>query len=206
MPPRKVVAPKLSNPFSIFTESDSDSEECSVPVATPVQEPVVAPIQEPVTPVEIPVVEAVAEAVVIPVVEAPASLRVWKAPLENRFESVVLSNRASENKRASPFTHQKGRWMKSRIESEDGWISLRPRPEHEQAAMAAAGIDQSIIPVELTGEQLDDYPRSASEWAERVRQSLEKAEAAPRRSESSERLRDIRDSLGRLSFFRRTIE
>jgi hypothetical protein len=133
-------------------------------------------------------------------------LRVWKVAHENRFESVILFNRSSENNQhISPFTHQKGRWMKSRIESEDGWISLRPRPEHEQAALAAAGIDQSIIPVEVTNEHADEYPRSASEWAERVRQSLEKAEAAPRKSDTSERLRDIRDSLGRLSFFRRPI-
>lgn len=192
MPPRKVVAPKPSNPFLIFAESESENEECVV-VADPIVISTTEPINTHVAP---------------PSPPSPPSppLRVWKAPLENRFESVILTSRAPEsNRRVSPFTHQKGRWMKSRIESEDGWISLRPRPEHEQAAIEAAGIDQSIIPVELVPEHLEEYPRSASEWAERVRQSLEKAEAAPRRSESSERLKEIRDSLGRLSFFRRPI-
>ena len=85
--------------------------------------------------------------------------------------------------------------MKARVD--EGWSHLRPRPEHEQAAIAAAAAaaDQSI-------EGANDQPRSAHEWAERVRQSLEKAEATPR----VERLKDIRESLTRLSFFRRPAE
>jgi hypothetical protein len=111
--------------------------------------------------------------------------RVWAVPHENRFESIV--------KKSTPFT-QKTKWGKARVESEDGWISLRPRPEHEQAAIAASGIDTILIE--------EERPRSAHEWAERVRQSLEKAESAPR----IERLKDIQDSLDRLSFFRRPLD
>jgi hypothetical protein len=71
--------------------------------------------------------------------------------------------------------------------------SVLPFKQHKGRWMKA-----KIEPVEAGHDQ----PRSAHEWAERVRQSLEKAEGTPR----VERLKDIRDSLTRLSFFRRPIE
>ena len=129
--------------------------------------------------------------VVIPVIPEATAEVPAQAPVENRFEGLV---------KPSPlvFTQQKGRWSRQRIEPEESWIRLRPSPEHEQAAIAAAGIDQSVL---ITGrdDPVRDVPRTAHDWAEKVKQSLEKAESAPR----VERLKDIHESLNRLSFFRR---
>jgi hypothetical protein len=122
------------------------------------------------------------DAVVVPVIEVAEQPIV---PAPNRFEGLVA-------------TPQKGRWSRQRIEPEESWIRLRPSPEHEQAAIAASGIDQSVL---ITGrdDPVRDVPRTAHDWAEKVKQSLEKAESAPR----VERLKDIHESLNRLSFFRR---
>ena len=164
---RKVAAPRApSNRFSVFAESDSDDEDAVV-VVEPLAQPLAVPLAQPL-----------AEPLAEPVVQAPL--------VENRFEGLV---------KPSPlvFTQQKGRWSRQRIEPEESWIRLRPSPEHEQAAIAAAGIDQSVLITER------DVPRTAHDWAEKVKQSLEKAESMPR----VERLKDIHESLNRLSFFRR---
>jgi hypothetical protein len=124
-------------------------------------------------------------------------VEVFEKKPENRFESLVKESGSPVVPSLLPFTQQKERWMKAKID--EGWISLRPRPEHEQAAIAAAAAASHTVDVVGAGH---DQPRSAHEWAERVRQSLEKAEGTPR----VERLKDIRDSLTRLSFFRRPIE
>jgi hypothetical protein len=147
-----------------------------------------APVAKPSNPFAVFAESDTEDEVVVEVIE--------KKP-ENRFESLVKEGVSPLVPSVLPFTQQKGRWMKAKID--EGWISLRPRPEHEQAAIAAAAAaTHSTEPVEAGHDQ----PRSAHEWAERVRQSLEKAEGTPR----VERLKDIRDSLTRLSFFRRPIE
>ena len=160
---RKVAAPRA--PSNRFSVfAESDSDdEDAVVVVEPLAQPLAVPLAQPL-----------AE----PVVQAPL--------VENRFEGLV---------KPSPlvFTQQKGRWSRQRIEPEESWIRLRPSPEHEQAAIAAAGIDQSVLITER------DVPRTAHDWAEKVKQSLEKAESMPR----VERLKDIHESLNRLSFFRR---
>lgn len=124
------------------------------------------------------------DAVVVPVIEV-AEQPIVPALVPNRFEGLVA-------------TPQKGRWSRQRIEPEESWIRLRPSPEHEQAAIAASGIDQSVL-IAGRDDPVRDVPRTAHDWAEKVKQSLEKAESAPR----VERLKDIHESLNRLSFFRR---
>ena len=153
-----------------------------------------APVAKPSNPFAVFAESDTEDEVVVEVIE--------KKP-ENRFESLVKEGVSPLVPSVLPFTQQKGRWMKAKID--EGWISLRPRPEHEQAAIAAAAAAAGAAAhsTEPVGAgQTDDQPRSAHEWAERVRQSLEKAEGTPR----VERLKDIRDSLTRLSFFRRPIE
>lgn len=149
-----------------------------------------APVAKPSNPFAVFAESDTEDEVVVEVIE--------KKP-ENRFESLVKEGVSPLVPSVLPFTQQKGRWMKAKID--EGWISLRPRPEHEQAAIAAAAAGTAAHSTEPDGAG-HDQPRSAHEWAERVRQSLEKAEGTPR----VERLKDIRDSLTRLSFFRRPIE
>ena len=159
-----------------------------------------APVAKPSNPFAVFAESDTEDEVVVEVVEKK---------LENRFEFLVketvpLVPIGLLIPSVQPFTQQKGRWMKAK--ADEGWISLRPRPEHEQAAIAAAGAagaaGAGLIVVPVSTSQPEDQPRSAHEWAERVKQSLEKAEGTPR----VERLKDIRDSLTRLSFFRRPIE
>jgi hypothetical protein len=136
------------------------------------------------------------DAVVVPVIEVaeqPVAVAPAQALVDNRFEGLV---------KPAPlvFTQQKGRWSRQRVDPEENWIRLHPSPEHEQAAIAAAGIDQSVV-VAGREDPVRDVPRTAHDWAEKVKQSLEKAESAPR----VERLKDIHESLNRLSFFRKSL-
>ena len=128
------------------------------------------------------------------------ALRLWPAQQQNRFEEAVAAAGVAAT---NPFSNgtiafnQRGRWTRSRAEeADDGWTSLRPRYE---ATTPPFGDVPVVAPVTVPSVV---EPRTAQEWAETVRQSLERAETNVK-VDSTERMKDIRESLGRLSFFRR---
>lgn len=107
----------------------------------------------------------------------------------------------------NPFNgfNQRGRWTPRA--AEDGWVSLRPPYEPTTPPYGDPTVKVTVaeppVTVVVAGAADGTQPRTAQEWADTVRQSLERAEGSRPRVDSAERLKDIRDSLGRLSFFRR---
>jgi hypothetical protein len=130
------------------------------------------------------------------------ALRIWPAQQENRFEEAVAAAGVTATNPFSnglPAFNQRGRWTRSRVEeTDDGWTSLRPRYE---ATTPPFG-DVPPVAVTPAAPSVVVEPRTAQEWADTVRQSLERAETNVK-VDSTERMKDIRESLGRLSFFRR---
>lgn len=173
------MSQKSKNPFAVLA-TDSDSEvETTAPVAntsTPTQ-----PSSPP--------------------------FRVWQQP-ETRFKgdkSTLFS---------SPFkkTHAP--------KKDEGWVSIRrwDQPQFEDEVESLAPLtptgEKEIFPEALAKEiVLDSIIPDASKqesmtavaWAERIKKSLEKAEAA--RAEKAKRVdpTEFKEALGRLSFFRRPL-
>ena len=129
------------------------------------------------------------------------ALRIWPVQQENRFEDAVAAAGVTTTNPFSnglPAFNQRGRWTRSRIEeADDGWTSLRPRYEATTPPFGDVPVTAPASVVVVVVE-----PRTAQEWADTVRQSLERAETNVK-VDSTERMKDIRESLGRLSFFRR---
>jgi len=138
--------------------------------------------------------------------EQAPSVRLWskdtEEPLANRF---VMKESSIQSLFQSPFQkggvkgghrNKKHRFSKPCFQNEDeGWVSIHCRREEEEQ------------PVEQPVEQSTEVETSptAQMWAERVKESLEKAEELRLKSKdsSTERIAEIRNSLSRLSFFRR---
>jgi hypothetical protein len=211
---------KQRNMFSVLADSDTDNE---VDVAECKQAGVghVSPFFVP----EGEVADADAEAS-----DDKPAFRVWtQAEEENRFKTEEIKN----NIFSSPFSKGKKvvsrQWSRPRFkENEEGWTSIRwnqpqfqneeevpegelqPEEVHEEAeAEADADAFPSLRKSEPWGSSRPDQePVSAVVWAERIRRSLERAEASRAAKSKDNRLvdqDDFKESLGRLSFFRRPV-
>lgn len=179
---------KGKNPFAVLaTDSDSEAEE--VTAAPPVAP---APTSQPSSP----------------------PFRVWQQP-DSRFrgdKSTLFS---------SPFKNKHVQHPKK----DEGWVSIR-RWDQPQFEDEVEGLDLTVEkePLTPTGEK-EIFPEAlggskeivleevvtkqesmtAVAWAERIKKSLEKAEAA--RAEKAKRVdpEEFKEALGRLSFFRRPL-
>lgn len=160
------------------------------------------------------VVEEVEEAVPAPAApSAGAAFRKW-----NRGEEARFTTDSTANIFSSPF--YKGRrpsqkhWTKPRfVEDTDGWVSIRQGNEAEGESEVIyekrpSAVEQHV-PAETStpdGETVIFPPEeeavTASMWAERIKSTLEKAEATRGKPKESD---DFKESLNRLSFFRRSI-
>jgi hypothetical protein len=173
-----------NNPFALLA-MDSDSEvdpEMAAALAPPPSESLSPPASPP--------------------------FRVWQQPnLRFRGDKSTLFS--------SPFKKAHN------SKNDEGWVSIRDKrwnqpqfeDEIEQASLTSEtpSESQEIGHVETTtyslSESVVDAPKQESmtavAWAERIKKSLEKAEAA--RAEKANRVdpEDFKEALGRLSFFRR---
>jgi hypothetical protein len=180
---------KSKNPFAVLaTDSDSEAETVAAPAA--------------------------------PSVPSSPPFRVWQQP-ETRFrgdKSTLFS---------SPFKNKPHHPKK-----DEGWVSIRDQrwnqPQFEDDVEGLEPLtptgEKEIFPETLGGSNAPDEavgePReivlegsvapkqesmTAVAWAERIKKSLEKAEAA--RAEKAKRVDPVefKEALGRLSFFRRPL-
>ena len=162
--------------------------------------------------------------------EKPA-FRTWShQEEENRFKTEDMK----KNIFSSPFSKgRKGlkQWSRPRFkENEEGWMSIRwnqpqfqeeeefekvaveyePRTEEEFPALADNVAPGKVVVVEDSPASWnkEEEALTAVVWAERIKRSLEKAELS--RSIKAKETRtidqpDFKESLGRLSFFRRPV-
>jgi hypothetical protein len=142
---------------------------------------------------------------------AGAKYRKW-----NRGEEARFTTDSTANIFSSPF--YKGRrpsqkhWAKPRfVEDTDGWVSIRQGNDAEGEEVQSEVIyEKRPVPVEQPvtpdGETVIFPPEeeavTASMWAERIKNTLEKAEATRGKPKEAD---DFKESLNRLSFFRRSI-
>jgi len=134
-------------------------------------------------------------------VEVPADVgfRKWNRSDETRFAVESTANIFS-----SPF--YKGRrnlqkhWAKPRfVEDTDGWVSIRHGQEKEkEKEKEVEEVRADVIYEERKVQSEEEI--SATMWAERIKNTLEKAEASRAKPKDTE---DFKESLNRLSFFRR---
>ena len=162
------------------------------------------------------------------------AFRVWtQAEEENRFKNEEIKN----NIFSSPFSKGKKvvsrQWSRPRFkENEEGWTSIRwnqPQFQNEEE------VPDAEVEKQLEAEEVHEEPEPEAEaeafpslrksepwsssrpdqesvsavvWAERIRRSLERAEASRAAKSKDSRLvdqDDFKESLGRLSFFRRPV-
>lgn len=144
--------------------------------------------------------------------EQTPSVRIWSKDAEdslaNRF---VMKESTIQSLFQSPFQkggvkgvnrNKKHRFSRPCFQNEDeGWVSIHCRRDQEEQSAEQPLTDEQIP--EQTAQV--ETSQTAQMWAERVKESLEKAEEMRVKSKenSTERIADIRNSLSRLSFFRR---
>jgi hypothetical protein len=184
---------KSKNPFAVLA-TDSDSEADVGAEVKPTSAPPSAPSSPP--------------------------FRVWQNP-ENRFKGDKSTLFSSPFKGKIPMPQKK----------EEQWVSIRKwsQPqfvEEDELTLTPTG-ETEIFPEALGGSRArssDEPPETreivlegtvapeakqesmtAVAWAERIKKSLEKAEAA--RAEKAKRVdpEEFKEALGRLSFFRRPL-
>jgi len=205
------------NMFSVLADSDTDDEVDDVARGA-------GCIEGHASPFFVPGVAA-AEAD-----DDKPAFRVWtQAEEENRFKTEEIKN----NIFSSPFSKGKKvvsrQWSRPRFkENEEGWTSIRwnqpqfqneEEQDQEQAkaeevhegadAETEADAFPSLRKSEPWGSSRPDQESvSAVVWADRIRRSLERAEASRAAKSKDSRLvdqDDFKESLGRLSFFRRPV-
>ena len=131
--------------------------------------------------------------------------RRWVRPDNGRFASD-----SSENIFSSPFYKGKRtlskHWARPRfVEDNDGWVSIRHGNFEDSEKDSGVVYEERAVkdvtePKDDTSQTIDEL--SASMWAERIKNTLEKAEQT-RASKSIDE--EFKVSLQRLSFFRRPI-
>ena len=176
--------------FAALYISDSDSEEVEVK-------------EEGAHEVEVEAeVEAEVKAEAVPQEEEEHSYRRWVRPDNGRFASD-----SSENIFSSPFYKGKRtlskHWTRPRfVEDNEGWVSIRHGNVEESEKDSGVVYEERTVKggTEVSTESSDEL--SASMWAERIKNTLEKAEQT-RASKSIDE--EFKVSLQRLSFFRRPI-
>jgi hypothetical protein len=143
-----------------------------------------------------------------------------KEDTKNLFQSPFSrgsSQRVSTKEKYSSYRTKGKLDGRPRFEKDDeGWVSIgcRKKEEAVESVEATSVLDSAQQKEQVEQEeqisQTDhgdhmNKPVQAHVWAERVRESLEKAEETRLKAAKNptERLADIRNSLSRLSFFRR---
>jgi hypothetical protein len=185
---------KSKNPFAVLA-TDSDSEDVPTPAAPAVAPPaVLAPTSAPSSP----------------------PFRVWQQP-DSRFRGDKSTLFSSPFKKAHHPKKDEGwvsirdqRWNQPQFEDEvEGLEPLTPTGEKEifpealGGSLAAESETREIVLEDSVAPKQESM--TAVAWAERIKKSLEKAEAA--RAEKAKRVDPVefKEALGRLSFFRRPL-
>ncbi len=168
------IRPK-GNPFAALDLSDSEEGGTGAAVAAAVPSPAAAHVEQPA--------------------DSKPRYRVWAETPEPTPTAV-------------PFS--KGRRSKVRHASDkEGWTSIqwnKPQfqedsPESLSAASTPRPIEEDLV--EAAPRTPEDMAREAKMWADRVKASLEKAEAAKQKHNQKPLTDDFIQSLSKLSFFRR---
>ncbi len=207
------MAAAKGNPFAALAQGDSDSESDVQPVIIVKQQPTA-----PNTPAA-------------PVAKEPASppFRTWGILKEQDkthaiFRQNHFSSKDKDKKRRGKMIHAEA--------DHEGWVSIKKNQpmfvdesagssdteqeiKKEALLDALPSLDDSVSAAPVTQDEGATGMRSllsrgqnemtALDWAERVRASLERAEQTRRPAGTSQPADTFVSSLGRLSFFRRTL-
>ena len=194
---QELVSSSRRNVFLALYDSSESEEESSESHAEVVEGPEEGTVECPEEGTEGPSLTADAQ-----------QYRKWSRPDTGRF-----SSDSSANIFSSPFYKGKRvtskHWTRPRfVEDTDGWVSIRQGSEdsttdviYEERPLPKTPTGETIIfpPEDISADSL-----SANVWAERIKNTLEKAEqtraATARDSKVDE---EFKASLQRLSFFRR---
>ena len=207
---------KQRNMFSVLADSDSE-EDTSSPAPNIPFEPLPLP-----PPIQAPEIQEEVDSI-------KPSFRTWVHEEENRFKHEDMK----KNIFSSPFSKGKKmmkQWSRPRFkENEEGWTSIRwsqpqfqdeeedfekvsviyeARVSDTQEEYPSIGNTKSARPIEDIWNQKEEEVLSAVAWAERIKRSLEKAELSRLLKAKESRTvdqPDFKESLSRLSFFRRPV-
>ena len=221
MPAKRFLAEPIKNTNYFLALAGDSDEDCAEAVAV---EAVAETVAEAV-------VEAVADAVAAPTVEPepvapqePQPYREW-----NSDASRFANDDMKKNLFSSPFSKVPsargtanpkslfGTFDANRSRPEKEWTSIRwnqpqfidteGEAEAEAEAEAEPDADREIVLEETItpSEESGTKNITALVWAERIKQSLEKAELAREEKAKKVNPAEFKEALGRLSFFRRPV-
>jgi hypothetical protein len=214
MPAKRFLAEPIKNTNYFLALAGDSDEDCAEAVAVAVVVTMPETVPEPVA-------EAVVEPEAAVAAQEPQPYREWNSEV-SRFANDMKKNLFSSPFSKVPSTRGTanpkslfGTFDANRSRPEKEWTSIRwnqpqfidTECEGEAEAEAEPDADREIVLEETItpSEESGTKNITALVWAERIKQSLEKAELAREEKAKKVNPAEFKEALGRLSFFRRPV-